>query len=109
MTAEEIYRKGITIEYFNYEKGLDQLIEKDKIGDCIYLAGMKWKEFDYKKGLDALIKVKDALGILNAGKHWNEFNFEKAIKYINKRYLKKISKYWKLNSKSKIQLLSRLI
>ena len=80
MSAKEIYNAGIYWKNFDYEKGLEELIKKDKTGELIYWAGIDWKKFDYKKGLDALIeKDKSGSWICGAGKEWPEFDYEKAF------------------------------
>ena len=76
----DIYQKGNKDPDFNFDKGLDALLEKDKIGDLIYMAGVKWKEFDFKKGLDALLeKDKDGQLIYSAGLNWKTFDFKKGF------------------------------
>ena len=56
MTVDHIYWAGRDWPKFNYEKGLDALIQKDETGECIYWAGKHWKQFNYEKGLNALKK-----------------------------------------------------
>ena len=53
-TGKWIYRAGINWKQFDYEKGLNILIQKDKTGEWIYYAGKDWLKFDYEKGLDTL-------------------------------------------------------
>ena len=90
MIPRQIYYAGIYWKQFNYEKGLDALIKKDKTGYYIYDAGIYWPQFDYEKGLDALIE-KDKTGnyIYLAGIDWPQFNYEKGFKV-----LKKFPKYY---------------
>ena len=85
MIPRQIYYAGIHWLQFNYEKGLDALIEKDKTGYYIYDAGIYWKQFDYEKGLDALIE-KDKTGnyIYLAGIDWPQFNYEKGFNALKK-------------------------
>jgi hypothetical protein len=80
MSTKEIYRAGIKDKNFDYNKGLDALIEKDKDGRWIYSAGVDWKNFDYNKGLDALIE-KDKYGewIYNTGSDWKKFDYNKGF------------------------------
>jgi uncharacterized membrane protein len=58
MTAKNIYNAEKKWKEFNYSKGLDALIEKDKTGRWIYHAGLDWEQFDYNKGLNALKGTK---------------------------------------------------
>ena len=51
ISSGEIYNAGVNWKDFDYNKGLDELIKKDKDGYHIYYAGSDWKQFDYKKGL----------------------------------------------------------
>ena len=80
MTAKKIYAAGKEQKDFDFEKGLDALIRKDRIGLHISLAGVDWKRFDFKKGLEALIK-KDERGALTlyCGQYWKQFDFEKGL------------------------------
>lgn len=54
MSPRQIFHAGESESHFNYEKGLNALIQQDKIGDWIYFAGNNWPQFDYEKGLNAL-------------------------------------------------------
>ena len=99
LTTYEIYQKGKNDPDFDYDKGLDALLEKDENGQWVYDAGMIWKTFDYNKGLDALIsKDKDGRWVYYAGRVWKEFNYKKGLKYLLKikfNYLEGVLKYWK--------------
>ena len=80
LTVDEIYTKGLKDPNFDFEKGLDALIEKDKDGEYTYLAGLDWKTFDFNKGLDALIKTdKTGDWIFRAGRDWNTFDFDDGL------------------------------
>ena len=85
LDAKEIYQKGIKDLNFDFEKGLDALIKKDKTGENIYFAGFLWKKFDFEKGLDALIKV-DEIGkyICYAGRDWEQFDYKKGLAQLKK-------------------------
>ena len=97
MNAREIYIAGMYWEEFDYKKGFDELIKKDKGGENIYNAGIDWKEFDFDKGFNELIK-KDKYGqyIYYAGKDWNKFNYKKGMEALknNKYYLNLAKKNW---------------
>jgi hypothetical protein len=41
---------------FDFEKGLDALIKKDTKGDWILRAGIFWKHFNYQKGINSLLE-----------------------------------------------------
>ena len=86
MTVDHIYWAGRDWPKFNYEKGLDALIQKDETGECIYWAGKHWKQFNYEKGLNALIQ-KDKTGewIYYAGIYWKQFNYEKGFNNLIKK------------------------
>ena len=89
--GEYIYLSGRFWLHFNYEKGLDALIKKDKIGGYIYDAGRFWLQFDYEKGLNALIqKNENGEWIYYAGLNWPQFNYEKGL-----NTLKRFPKYYK--------------
>ena len=85
MSSSEIYNAGINWPQFNYEKGLDAIIQKDKDGKWIYYAGRDWKQFNYEKGLDALIeKDEDGYLIYLAGIKWPQFDYEKGLDALKK-------------------------
>ena len=96
MSSYEICRAGKDWKSFDYEKGFEALIKKDKTGNDICNAGIFWKKFDFKKGLEALIKVdKTGNNICNAGIFWKKFDYEKALKALkNNAYYKKALKQW---------------
>lgn len=79
LNAEQIYIAGKRgWANFDYKKGFDALIKKDKNGRWIYEAGACWKKFNFEKGLNALIKKdKTSEWISFAGKNWKSFDFEK--------------------------------
>jgi hypothetical protein len=80
MDADEIYYAGKDWKQFDYKKGLDALIKKDKDGRWIYYAGIEWKQFDYEKGLNALIEIdKDGHWTYVAGIEWKQFEFNKGL------------------------------
>ena len=80
LTAEEIYQKGEKDPNFDFKKGFDALITKDKEGSWIYWAGLEWKTFDFNKGLDALIENdKEGNWIYRAGRYWKTFDFKKGL------------------------------
>jgi hypothetical protein len=80
-TGYYIYIAGRTWKQFDYDKGLDGLAEKDKASEHIYYAGLKWDEFDYNKGLESLIeKSKTGEWIFQAGKNWESFDYNKGFK-----------------------------
>ncbi len=47
LNAEEIYELGCKGGNFDYEKGLEALIKKDKSGKWMDIARRAWLEFDY--------------------------------------------------------------
>ena len=59
MSAGEIYGAGKDYEYFDYDEGLNILIQQDKTGEWIYLAGLDWPQFDYEKGFRILKKFPE--------------------------------------------------
>ena len=80
LTAEEIYDKGLKDPNFDFKKGLDSLITKDKTGEWVYRSGRDWKTFDYNKGLnDLLEKDKEGYYIFRAGKDWKTFDYNKGL------------------------------
>jgi len=90
-SGQWVYVAGRDWKQFDFDKGLDALIEKDKTGYWIYIAGKDWKQFDYKKGLDKLIKAdRNGEWIYYAGRDWKQFDYNKGLEA-----LKKFPKYYK--------------
>ena len=112
MAAYEIYIAGIDWKQFNYEKGLDALIQKDETDYYIYHAGVDWPQFNYEKGLNALIqKYKNEVLIYLAGRDWPQFNYEKgldALKKISKHYYENALEYWPKDIKQTQQIIDKL-
>ena len=112
MTARYIYTAGKDWKQFDYEKGLDALIQKDKDGNQIYNAGVDWKQFNYEKGLNALIqKYKNEVLIYLAGRDWPQFNYEKgldALKKISKHYYENALEYWPKDIKQTQKIIDKL-
>ena len=80
LSVDEIYEKGTEDPNFDFNKGFDALISKDKTGEWIYYAGMNWKTFDFKKGFNALLeKAKTGRYICFAGRDWKTFDFKKGF------------------------------
>ena len=110
MSAKEIYYAGKDWKQFNYEKGLDALIQKDKTGRWIFYAGKDWKQFNYKKGLDALIQ-KDKTGeeIYYAGINWKQFNYEKGLDALKRtKYYDNAIKDWPKDAKETKKMIDQL-
>lgn len=75
-----IYNAGLLWKKFNFEKGLDAIIKKDTTGEYIYKAGLSWKQFDFEKGFEALLrKDKNGLFITLALNEWKKFDYKKAL------------------------------
>ena len=90
LSAKEIYNKGLKGPNFDFEKGLDALIEKDENGYYIFVAGRDWNTFDFDKGLDGLItKNKKGQWIYKAGLDWSNFDYKKGS-----QILEEIGDYW---------------
>ena len=101
LTTEEISNKGLKDPNFDFKKGFDALIEKDRTGHWIYLAGKHWKTFDYKKGLDALIEIDEICEyIYYAGLDWKTFDFNKGLDALKTKdktgqWVYDAGRYWK--------------
>jgi len=101
--ARYIYYDGKEGKKFNFEKGLNDLIELDNSGEYIWRAGWIWKKFDFKKGLNVLVE-KDKYGrwIYYAGNDWKNFDNKKGLKAlrdISFYYYRKALKEWPKNIK----------
>ncbi len=84
--ARDISTVGkIKREFFDYKKGLEGLIKKDKDGYYIYNAGKYWEQFDFKKGLEELIKKDKAGLIYSAGKYWKQFDCKRGLEELIKK------------------------
>lgn len=86
--AETIYRSGMENKNFDYDKGLQNLININARTAFFVYAGSHWKKFDYEKGLNEVIK-RDRTGIYTyrAGRHWpkNKVDYEKALDALIKK------------------------
>jgi hypothetical protein len=108
--TEYIYRAGKNWKSFDFNKGLDLLIKKNKDGKWIYNAGMNWKSFDFNKGLDALIK-KDKIGkwICYAGMNWKSFDFKKGLEALkNNKYYNLAMQEWPKDVKTSKEISNTL-
>jgi len=95
-TAYYIYNKGIINNNFDFKKGFEELIKKDKDGKWICRAGKDWDQFDFKKGLDKLIqKDKKGEDIYLAGRYWNQFDYKKGLNSLkNTNYYQRALNDW---------------
>jgi hypothetical protein len=102
--GEFIFLAGSLWDNFDYKRGFEDLLKKDRKGMNIEFAGAspKWRNgfFDNERALDVLERIDKKGGIIySAGNDWSGFNYKRGLEILKKKaYFYNIAlKKWPMN------------